>query len=198
MNEDFRANVVNMTLRSGLRWRNFSRIVNLAVLITALVAAVILFPDEGEEVSGAGRISDGDSLVIGSQRIRLLGIDAPELDQVCRNADGRDWPCGRVSRDHLVRLTDARPIVCKGTSRDRYGRLLATCTVAGTDVGAQMVLEGLAISRGDYANEEALARAGKKGVWSGPFITPRAWRDGERNQNPPSGFWGWILSLVGV
>jgi len=41
-------------------------------------------------VSGAARVVDGDTLVIGTQRIRLFGIDAPESRQTCRASSG-DW-----------------------------------------------------------------------------------------------------------
>ena len=46
--------------------------------------------------SGAAIAADGDSLRLGTDRIRLVGIDAPELTQVCWDASGAEWPCGRA------------------------------------------------------------------------------------------------------
>ena len=48
------------------------------------------------------RVADGDSIEFGGQRIRLRGIDAPELHQECRDLSGRNWPCGRRARDEIA------------------------------------------------------------------------------------------------
>jgi endonuclease YncB( thermonuclease family) len=42
---------------------------------------------------------DGDTVQIGSTKIRLSGIDAPETDQLCLDAKGEGWACGLASRD---------------------------------------------------------------------------------------------------
>ena len=44
------------------------------------------------ELAGAPRVVDGDTLVIGAERIRLEGIDAPETDQACRIEAGCAGP----------------------------------------------------------------------------------------------------------
>lgn len=45
------------------------------------------------EVVGVPRIVDGDTLVIGTAKIRLQGVDAPETDQLCLNSNGSSWTC---------------------------------------------------------------------------------------------------------
>jgi endonuclease YncB( thermonuclease family) len=64
-------------------------------------AAVLLFVSiaQAAEVSGLPRFVDGDTVQIGSTKIRFAGIDAPETDQVCLDAHGRRWACGIASRD---------------------------------------------------------------------------------------------------
>lgn len=47
---------------------------------------------------------DGDSLEIGSRRIRLMGIDAPEYDQFCKKNNGELYPCGQLAADYLKTL----------------------------------------------------------------------------------------------
>jgi len=46
------------------------------------------------ELVGRATVTDGDTLTVAKQRIRLWGIDAPESAQQCTTRDGRSWPCG--------------------------------------------------------------------------------------------------------
>ena len=58
-------------------------------------------------VIGTAWVADGDSLEIAGTRLRLEGIDAPELDQACADDKGQSWSCGRAAarelRSHLGR-----------------------------------------------------------------------------------------------
>ena len=133
-----------------------------------------------DAISGAARIVDGDTLAIGDIKIRLEGIDAPETDQVCLDADAAKWACGVVARDRLIAHVNGRPIACKPTETDRYERTLAVCSVAGDDLNAWMVREGWALAfirySTAYVKEENKARTAQRGLWSGAFIAPWDWR----------------------
>lgn len=163
------------------------------VFAIVVLAAVALLADWLESplpaVAGAGRASDGDSFRLGSDRVRLLGLDAPELAQHCAAADGARWPCGRVARDRMAVLLASGPISCQPEGRDRYDRLLARCSVNGQDIGATLVTEGLAIAADDYWKLEASARAARRGIWVGGFDTPADWRD---DHPRPAGFLNWL------
>jgi endonuclease YncB( thermonuclease family) len=160
----------------------------IAVLgVLALVAAGLDTPPP--PVSGAARASDGDSFRLGQDRVRLLGLDAPELAQLCAGADGRDWPCGRAARDRMANLLASGPVDCRPEDTDQYDRLLARCSVGGDDLGASMVSAGLAVSSGDYWREEQAARSGKLGIWAGGFDRPADWRD---DHPRPQSFLGWL------
>jgi endonuclease YncB( thermonuclease family) len=154
-----------------------------AVLVLAAVAGLVLVAvlDRANPVSvtGRARLADGDSLEIGNTRVRLVGIDAPELDQTCERS-GQDWDCGRAARETLSALIGGTPIACTGTENDQYGRLLAVCRVGGTELNAAMVEAGLALDGGGYGAQERRARDARKGLWAGSFLTPRQWRDGLR------------------
>lgn len=58
------------------------------------------------------RVVDGDTVILDNLRIRLQGIDAPELKQTCYNKqDGKIWQCGLASRDHLLQLIGNKMLV---------------------------------------------------------------------------------------
>lgn len=131
------------------------------------------------------RAVDGDTLRAQHQgqdrRIRLAGIDAPELRQTCRDANGRGWSCGAAARMRLSALVARGPVACTPRGEDRYGRLLATCSSGDVaDIGAALVRGGYAVNYGrytsDYAAAEGEARAARRGVWQGAFDNPEDWR----------------------
>ncbi|TCM57345.1 endonuclease YncB(thermonuclease family) [Rhizobium sp. PP-F2F-G48] len=126
-------------------------------------------------LSGAPRVVDGDTLAIEGNRIRLLGIDAPERAQTCER-DGETWDCGQEARRHLARLIGRSPVDCKGRADDRYGRRLAVCVTGRENINARMVADGFAVAFGDYTAEEADARTRQAGLWAGTFDRPREWR----------------------
>lgn len=185
-----------MKFRFPALGRKISGFFNAFLLIAALVAALYLLPQTGENLTGRAHASDGDSLRLGEERVRILGIDAPELDQTCTTRSGDSWPCSRASKDFLEQILAAHPIECIWDARDKYGRVLATCTADDRDIGKMMINAGMAISYSDYAVEEARARSDRVGLWAGEFITPRQWRDGHRGREQPnnigSDLWNWF------
>jgi hypothetical protein len=78
-------------------------------------------------------------------RIRLWGIDAPESSQLCRGEDSLQYHCGAQAANELDAFIDRRPINCVPVSLDPYGRTVATCSVAGRDLGEWLVQNGLAL-----------------------------------------------------
>jgi endonuclease YncB( thermonuclease family) len=150
------------------------------VLAIAILGMLALVAARFEKLStinplGVARVGDGDSLQLAGERIRLRGIDAPELNQTCRRG-AVDYSCGRQAMAALRRLTEGRQVSCQGWERDRYGRLLATCTVGGVELNRRQVADGWAVAYGGYGAEEADARAAKLGIWAGDFERPSEWR----------------------
>jgi endonuclease YncB( thermonuclease family) len=146
-------------------------ILALLVALSARMDSVALEGHGGQVV-----LSDGDSLRLGADRVRLRGLDAPELDQSCQR-NGKTYACGREARDALSRLINGRPLACTGWERDRFDRLLGNCTAGGDDINRLMVESGWAVAYGDFESEENAARQGHKGLWAGSFERPRQWRD---------------------
>ena len=133
-----------------------------------------LLREPARELSGTARVVDGDTLAFGAARLRLAGLDAPELDQTCGPPE-KPVACGRLARDALARLASG-PVTCRVSGRDKYGRELGRCAAGGSDVGAELVRDGWAVSYGGYHAEEGTARAAGRGIWAGPFDEPAAWR----------------------
>ncbi len=137
------------------------------------------------------RVADGDTIEVDGQRIRLQGIDAPELHQDCSNASGRKWPCGRRSRSELRALIGNDPVQCEAHAKDRFGRSVAVCRARGRDLSEAMVSSGWALAYPDwspYADAQTNARSRKAGIWAGTFEKPRAWRDEHpRDDSRPAG-----------
>ena len=127
------------------------------------------------------RVIDGDTLEWKGERIRLMGFDAPEMKQTCER-DGETWSCGREAKTALANWIGDRDVDCVGDKRDRYGRLLAHCSVDGQDVGAWMVSRGLAVAyyrfSYEYERAEHKAKSAKAGMWAGEFQKPWDWRKG--------------------
>ncbi|HEY0330873.1 MAG TPA: thermonuclease family protein [Rhodopseudomonas sp.] len=153
----------------------------------AIAAALLLSPAlaEAADVSGVPKIRDGDQVTIGSTRIRLRGIDAPSLDQLCLDPKGERWSCGVAAHDELVRHVGAKSWTCQVQRTDRFGRSVAHCEVDGEDIQKWLVHSGWALAyerySHDYDPDEKVAREAKAGLWAGAFIAPWDWR--VRNKN---------------
>lgn len=162
--------------RPRSRWRKYADYgLTAAIFGLLFVVAARLDRVETRQAEGVPVINDGDSITLGTERIRLRGIDAPEYSQTCRN-DGVAYPCGRRSREALSNLVAGHRVTCTGWERDRYGRLLGECSAAGINLNRAQVEAGWAVAYGDYSTEEASARRDRLGIWAGDFDRPREWR----------------------
>ncbi len=62
--------------------------------LTLLFLSVLMFPSLAiADVSGPARVVDGDTIWIGETKIRLHGIDAPEMKQTCKTRKGQVQMC---------------------------------------------------------------------------------------------------------
>ncbi|WP_234781902.1 thermonuclease family protein [Sinorhizobium saheli] len=152
-------------------------IILFVLSVGAYVAARLPPPERATtgELFGRATPSDGDSLRLKGRRVRIEGIDAPEIGQTCRHEEAV-WDCGAAARLRLKTLVEGVTTTCRLHGRDRYGRELGVCTANGLDVGRAMVLSGHAVSYGLYRDEEAKARADEVGLWGGEFVRPQEWR----------------------
>lgn len=150
--------------------------------VIAILAVLAHWFDKPDSMAASNevRVIDGDSLEIGGEKVRLLGIDAPELSQTCTNATGKTYGCGKQATKHLQYLIGKKTVQCDVTGDDKYQRGLVLCQVGDVDINKQMVKSGWALafrnSYVDYTTEEIAAAKARRGLWAGDFMTPREWK----------------------
>ena len=164
-----------------------------AALLSAIVAATAPYcpatDAQGRPAWRVEMINDGDTVTLldtaGQRvRVRLVGIDAPELDQ----------PMGREARAALAAKLAGGIVRVEGDARDQHGRLLGTLRLADRDLNREMVAEGWAWAFTGFAENddliaaESAARRGRRGLWANPEPQPpRQWRE----LHPPHAGPGW-------
>ena len=144
-----------------------------------------------QEISGFPKIIDGDTVHINNYKIRLEGIDAPEIKQKCEKpffsisfiisySLNKEYHCGKISKEKLKKKIGSKKIICISKSKDRYKRYLATCYLKKENLNRWMVRNGHAISYKKYSKEylvdEDFAKRNSLGLWVGKFIEPEKWR----------------------
>ena len=110
---------------------------NSHIIVTVLLCAAQCEPTEI-------RVWDGDSIRLGMTReaetIRILNIDAPEIDGKCTyEAD-----LAQQAKVRLAELLEGQKLEIHRQGLDRYGRMLASLGINGADVGDILVAERLA------------------------------------------------------
>jgi len=134
------------------------------------------------------KVVDADTVVIESDqgvkyKVRLLGIDAPEIKQVY----------GKEATKYLSNLILGKTILVIGSDKDRYKRLLGKLVLDGYDINLNLVKNGMAWhykrykSSQDkkdqflYSNAEKYAKVNKLGLWSKSSpISPWYWRENNK------------------
>ena len=109
----------------------------------ALLAVLVPVPAIAETFDGRRAvIIDGDTIALGSERVRILNIDAPETrGSRCE----RELVLGLKAKERLAILLRAGWVDVERDGQDRYRRTLARLSVGGRDVGTVLVREGLAL-----------------------------------------------------
>ena len=144
-------------------------------------------------ITGKAKVTDGDTIIIKGEKIRLDGIDAPEIKQLCKYKEHnwdyklKKWvegvgPCGQHSKRFLEITTSINDVTCLYSNRDRYKRILGTCLIAnGTrTLNSLMVSTGNAVAYRKYSkkyiDEENYAKHNNHGIWGSEFDMPWDWR----------------------
>lgn len=132
-------------------------------------------------------VYDGDTVLgelAGSQRVRvrLIGIDTPELDRDGAPSEPLAHEARAALRRMLLRSGQRLGLRFGAQRRDRYGRTLAHAYLAdGSSVQAALLERGLAVlllrppnlgQLACYRRAEARARRARRGLWALPRFRP--------------------------
>lgn len=138
---------------------------------------------------------DGDTFRVGDVSFRLMGIDAPESDQLCVLGSAFQ-SCGELASRHLLALFQRGVTVCTRSDSDRddvddwqppresFGRPVVMCTItpqggAPFDLSSEMIRSGWATSYRStlYEEQQQSAAHGGLGLWAFCTVSPDVWRN---------------------
>jgi endonuclease YncB( thermonuclease family) len=150
----------------------------------------------------------GDTFAIGDVSIRLNGVDAPEIGQLCLDANESEVPCAQMARDHLAHLVRDVIVICTPPDanvkiKDSFGRPILNCKAQRPvgdpiDINQTIIRDGFAIAyRGlnvkdeeakqifvrRYAEEEKTAAQKELGLMRYCFLDPVRWRRDEGRED---------------
>ncbi|MDC0057168.1 thermonuclease family protein [Alphaproteobacteria bacterium] len=153
------------------------------VVVTWIFSILIIFSVSlnvnAKTITGNAKVIDGDTIHIGSSKIRLHGIDAPETDQTCEKKNVT-WFCGQESTKALTKFINNQKVICNTKGTDRYKRYISVCFVNNFNMNEFMVENGWAIAyryySKDYVESEDKAKKNKVGIWQGSFQEPYFFR----------------------
>lgn len=144
------------------------------IAASTVLAAEQITPILGRVVG----VHDGDTITVRTQtnqtiKVRLLGIDAPELGQ----------PFGTKSKQALSGMVFGKDVLIGSTGEDRYGRVLGDIRAGQVWANLAMVNLGMAWhyvkydKRPELSAAEFEARSNRRGLWAAPnAVAPWDWR----------------------
>lgn len=86
--------------------------------------------------------TDGDTVRDGDLRVRMVGVDAPELNQPGYLRDGSTVPIGRQAQERLQDTLDLGPVSLGPLAGQSWGRTVAPLDTGVGDAGLSMLRSG--------------------------------------------------------
>jgi micrococcal nuclease len=148
-----------------MRYKKTTVATGIVAILVALVSFNFPFTEKTYYVT---RVIDGDTFVLeNGERVRLLGIDAPEKGQFLWK-EAKDYLSNKLEEKYVILESDL-------SDRDKYNRLLRYVFVGDDFINLEMIQKGYAralIIEPDtkYSNvfleAEAKAKESRLGVWN--------------------------------
>ena len=155
----------------------------IAIFYPILLFSALLLnaPLQAWSSRDTARVIDGDTIVLEGRKIRLLGVDTPEmartrqgLKEECYALEAKLFLQSRLAGKKIKVKGDA-----KAPKRDRYGRELAWLYVEGRLINRDIIAEGYGFAVINFPNSkksmmieaEKTARKNRRGVWKSCSVT---------------------------
>jgi endonuclease YncB( thermonuclease family) len=150
------------------------------IIFAMIIASNLNTEVIADEIFGVPVVTDGDTIKILNNKIRLHGIDAPEKNQTCV-MNKKIYNCGTVATKTLIKKIGKNKVKCLNQkNKDRYNRFIGVCFVKKDNLNKWMVRNGYAVAykrySKDYVLDEEFAKTNNLGLWSGTFLKPEKWR----------------------
>ncbi len=156
-----------------------------------------LTSDDYRRLVGFVQAESGDELTIAERaglrgsKIKLWGIDAPEMAQICRTKRGIEYNCGEFSKNALTTFTKDKQVLCTVLFTTVQRVQVARCQMANVDVAGAMIAAGWAFAAphvtSNYDRIQSKAQARKLGMWAGRVEPPWNFRsrlEADANADP--------------
>jgi micrococcal nuclease len=162
----------------------------LKIFLTLVIILLTCIPSLSHaEHFTVAYVDDGDTIICENRditlRIRLVGIDAPEIGKNRRD-DGQ--PFGIEAKLVLEKLVLHKVVDIFGYGLDDYNRLLAVVDLNGKNINLEMIIQGMAevytgktpkkFNLEPYRKAEQAAKGSSRGMWSQGqgYVSPGQWR----------------------
>lgn len=154
------------------------------VLLFVILLSIFCVPESFAQNAGYSAycvaVIDGDTIKVKTkgteQKIRLYGIDCPELDQ----------PFGSQAKNKTKKLIQNKRVKIQVLDKDRYGRLVALVSTKTFILQEELLKSGLAVVYpmfckmpicSKWQQLEEQAKEQKKGIWKSKHTAfPWEWR----------------------
>lgn len=83
-------------------------------------------------------------VTVAGRKLGFAGLVATDPARICKDAQGRDWPCGAMAATAQRQFLRNRTIACDLKDKDWADGSSATCTLGDIDIGAWLVSNGWA------------------------------------------------------
>lgn len=137
-------------------------------------------PMDYPALKGVPRVITGSVLKIKGIRVKLLGVDAPNSEQICSNSKGISYHCGQKAITWLQDWIHEQEVECRIVGDVINRRATGVCFLGQHDIGAAIVSAGWAVAytknTNIYLPYEKQARNDLQGMWNGRFYRPADWR----------------------
>lgn len=167
------------TLKAGVAIGAIVLVAFLALAIPAMKPAAGTGAGSRSESAEVVAVVDGDTIDValpgGKERVRIIGIDTPEI---ARDTGQTDDCYAQEARTFLDKLLYGRTVELRTDPSqqdvDKYGRLLRHVDVDGQDAALAALSAGVGVEytyaapyagQGDYRAAEAAARNEQLGLW---------------------------------